>query len=37
MTILLDAKYDDLKPITKVEAIENLAGFLGLHNVSWKK
>ncbi|XP_015597984.1 dystroglycan isoform X1 [Cephus cinctus] len=31
LTILLDARYDSLKPFVKVDAIENLAGFLGLH------
>ncbi|XP_057333424.1 dystroglycan 1-like isoform X2 [Microplitis mediator] len=31
MTILLDVKFDDLKPVKKVHAIEKLASSLGLH------
>ncbi|XP_033227908.1 dystroglycan isoform X3 [Belonocnema kinseyi] len=31
LTIILDAKFENLKPEVKVEAIENFAGFLGLH------
>lgn len=33
LTILLDAKFDNLTPVTRVNTIENLAGFLGLHVV----
>ncbi|XP_014612825.1 PREDICTED: dystroglycan-like isoform X2 [Polistes canadensis] len=32
LTILLDVKFENLTPSVKVNAIENLAGFLGLHN-----
>ncbi|CAL7949940.1 unnamed protein product [Xylocopa violacea] len=31
LTILLDARFDNLSPPTRVNTIENLAGFLGLH------
>ena len=33
LTILIDARYENLKPSAKVNALENLAGFLGLHTV----
>ncbi|XP_066592311.1 uncharacterized protein Dg isoform X1 [Prorops nasuta] len=31
LTVVLDAKYENLAPTVKVNAIENLAGFLGMH------
>ncbi|XP_012275536.1 uncharacterized protein LOC105697097 isoform X1 [Orussus abietinus] len=31
LTILLDARFESLKPPTRVNAVENLAGFLGMH------
>ncbi|OAD62671.1 Dystroglycan [Eufriesea mexicana] len=31
LTILLDARFDNLSPTMRVNTIENLAGFLGLH------
>ncbi|XP_058799725.1 dystroglycan 1-like isoform X2 [Phymastichus coffea] len=34
LTLLVDARYENLKPSAKVNALENLAGFLGLHS-SW--
>lgn len=34
MSVLLDADFDRVKPEVKVEALKNLAGFLGLHTVS---
>lgn len=33
LAIVIDAKYESLKPSAKVIALENLAGFLGLHTV----
>nr|XP_031833373.1 dystroglycan-like isoform X3 [Nomia melanderi] len=31
LSILLDARFDSLSPFTRVNTIDNLAGFLGLH------
>ncbi|XP_015515024.2 uncharacterized protein LOC107220800 isoform X1 [Neodiprion lecontei] len=31
LTIVLDTRFENLKPASRVNAIENLAGFLGLH------
>lgn len=31
LSILLDARFDNLSPSTRVNAIDNLSGFLGLH------
>ncbi|XP_046746458.1 dystroglycan 1-like isoform X4 [Diprion similis] len=31
LTIVLDTRFENLKPAARVNAIENLAGFLGLH------
>lgn len=33
LMLLLDARPDQLSPTLKVDAIENLAGFLGMHTV----